>query len=243
MPIKLDVQKLEPGQRVRLIEIDCTEFGGPMLYFHNYNVEHTQAELLAAQAAGTELKPKPIMWQGQAYTCWPYGIEGIVLDGTGSTATPTLAVANVDSSISSLCLALNDLAQAKVTIHITFQHYLDGQPGADPSQEFVQTWYIDRKNQEDNVSITWSLSNPADTSGKLIPARQIHSICYWMLQGQYRGADCGYTGTKYFDADGKAVTDPSKDRCSGLIGTGCKPRFGANSPLSHGGFPASSLLN
>lgn len=243
MAINLDVQKLEPGQRVRLIEVDCTEFGGPQLFFHNYNVEYTQAELQAAQTAGTELGPKPLVWQGQQYTCWPYGVDGIELDGTGSTASPTLAVANADSSISSLCLALNDLAQAKVTIHITFQHYLDGQPGADPSQEFVQIWYIDRKTNEDNVSISWSLSNPADTSGKLIPARQIHSICYWMLQGQYRGADCGYTGTNYFNADGGVVTDPNLDRCSGLLSTGCKPRFGANNPLPHGGFPASAMMN
>jgi lambda family phage minor tail protein L len=243
MPIKLDVQKLEPGQRVRLVEVNCTEFGGPVMYFHNYNVEYTQAELLAAQTAGTELGAKPIIWQGQTYTCWPYDIDGIELDGTGSTASPTLAVANVDSTISSLCLALNDLAQAKVTVHITFQHYLDGQPGADPTQEFVQIWYIDRKTNEDNVSISWSLSNPADTSGKLIPARQVHSICYWMLQGQYRGADCGYTGTNYFDADGNVVANPALDKCSGLLGTGCKLRFPGNIPLPFGGFPASALMN
>lgn len=243
MSIQLDVQKLTPGSRVRLIEVDCTEFGGPELLFHNYNVEYTQEELLVAQTNGTELGPKPIVWQGKSYTCWPYGIEGIELDGTGSAASPTLSVANVDSTISSLCLALNDLAQAKVTIHITFQHYLDGEPGADPSQEFVQVWYIDRKSQEDNVSISWSLSNPADTSGKLIPARQVHSICYWMLQGQYRGADCGYTGTAYFDLDGNPVDDPSLDRASGLVSTCCKPRFGADKPLPHGGFPASALMN
>jgi len=243
MPINLDVQTLQPGQRVRLIEVDCTDFGGPVLAFHNYNVEYTQAELLAASAAGTELTPKTIVWQGKSYTCWPYGIEGIAMDGAGAPASPSLAVANVDASISALCLALNDLAQAKVTIHITFQHYLDGQPGADSTQEFVQVWYIDHKSSEDNTAITWNLSNPADTSGKLIPARQIHSICYWMLQGQYRGADCGYTGTNYFDGDGNVVTDPNKDRCSGLLSTGCKPRQGATNPLSFGGFPASALMN
>jgi lambda family phage minor tail protein L len=243
MTIKLDVQKLEPGQRVRLVEVDCTEFGGPVMFFHNYNVEHTQEELFAAAEAGIDLETKPIVWQGESYTCWPYGIDGIELDGTGSTASPTLAVANADASISSLCLALNDLAQAKVTLHITFQHYLDGEPTADPTQEFKQIWYIDRKNQEDNISISWSLSNPADTSGRLIPARQIHSICYWMLQGQYRGADCGYTGGSYFDDDGNVVLDPSKDRCSGLLSTGCKPRFGVSNPLPFGGFPASAMMN
>lgn len=243
MPIKLDVQKLEPGQRVRLIEIDCTEFGGDVLRFHNYNVEHTQAELLAAQTSGTELTPKTLRWQGKDYFCWPYSIDGIEIDGTGSAPTPTLAVANADASISALCLAMQDLLQAKVTIHITFQHYLDGEASADSSQEFVQVWYIDAKTSEDNIVIQWKLSNPADVNGKLIPARQIHSVCYWMLQGKYRGADCGYIGSAFFDDDGNPVADPSKDVCSGLTSTGCKPRFGADNPLPFGGFITSSLLN
>lgn len=243
MAIKLDVQKLEPGQRVRLIEIDCTEFGGDILRFHNYNVDYTQEELLLAQTTGAELEPKSIKWQGEDYFCWPYSLEGIEMDGTGSAPTPSLAVANVNSSISSLCLALQDLLQAKVTVHITFQHYLDGQVSADPSQEFVQVWYIDAKTSEDSIVIQWTLSNPADVNGKLIPARQIHSICYWMLQGKYRGADCGYTGTAYFDLDGNTVGDPALDTCSGLSSTGCKVRFGEDNPLPFGGFVTSSLLN
>lgn len=243
MGIKLDVQKLEPGQRVRLIEIDCTEFGGEILRFHGYKVEHTQAELLAAQQSGSELGPKSIVWQGENYYCWPYSLEGIEMDGTGSAPTPSLAVANVDASISALCLAMQDLLQAKVTIHITFQHYLDGEPDADPTQEFKQIWYIDAKTSEDNVVVQWTLSNPADVNGKLIPARQIHSICYWMLQGRYRGADCGYTGTSYFDIDGNPTDDPAKDQCSGLTSTGCKVRFGQDNPLPFGGFVTSALLN
>ncbi|MOA38762.1 Phage minor tail protein L [compost metagenome] len=64
-----------------------------------------------------------------------------------------------------------------------------------------------------------------------------------MLQGQYRGPDCGYTGTAYFDADGNPVTDPNLDECSGTVNTGCKKRFGQGGELPFGGFPASSLLN
>lgn len=243
MSIQLDVQKLEPGQRVRLIEVDCTEFGGDILRFHNYNVPYTQAELLAAQSSGTELPPKKIVWQGEEYSCWPYGIEGIEMDGTGSANSPTLAVSNLDETISALCLTYQDLAQAKVTIHTTFQHYLDGQPDADPTQEFVQIWYIDYKQSENNEQVVWNLANPADVGGKLIPARQIQPICYWMLQGQYRGTDCGYTGTNYFDVDGNPVSDPNLDVCNGLASTGCKVRFGADQPLGFGGFISSGDLN
>lgn len=239
MAINLDVQKLEPGQRVRLIEIDCTPFGGEVMRFHNYKVEHTQEEILAAQASDNELQPKPIVWQGNDYHCWPYQVTGIEMDGTGSAPTPSLSVANVYSTISAMCLAMQDLLQAKVTIHITFQHYLDGEADADPEQEFIQIWYIDSKTNEDNTVISWQLSNPADVAGKLIPARQVHSICHWMLQGQYRGPDCGYTGP-YFDDKGNPTDDPSQDACNGLYGLGCKVRWG-DEPSPFGGFLSAGL--
>lgn len=239
MAINLDVQKLEPGQRVRLIEIDCTPFGGEVLRFHGYKVEYSQEELLQAQASDNELQPKPILWQGEEYHCWPYQITGIEMDGTGAAPTPSLSVGNVYSSISAMCLAMQDLLQAKVTIHITFQHYLDGQPEADPEQEFIQTWYIDAKTSEDNTVVTWSLSNPADVAGKMIPARQVHSICHWMLQGKYRGPDCGWTGG-YYDDEGNATSDPSKDACNGLYNKGCKVRF-KEKPSPFGGFLSAGL--
>jgi lambda family phage minor tail protein L len=242
MAITFDVQKLEAGQRIRLVEVDMTDFGGEILRFHGYNLDFTQDELIAAQTAGTTLSPKTITWQGNIYTAWPYQVSGIAMDGTGTTTSPTLSVANLDQSISALCSAYQDLSQAKVTFHITFQHYLDGEVDADPEQEFIQTWYIDYKTSDNNKSVTWSLSNPAAIGGKMIPARQIQPMCYWMMQGQYRGTDCGYTGTNYFDADGNVVTDPDLDVCGGLV-TSCKLRFGATNPLSHGGFISSSDLS
>lgn len=242
MGIKLDVQKLEPGMKVRLIEVDCTEFDGDVLRFHAYSIPHTQAEISYAQENGTDLPAKKIVWQGNEYHAWPYDFSGVELDGTGSNASPTLSVANIDGSISALCLALQDLAQAKVSVHTTFEHYLDGQPDADQTMEFLQVWYIDRKVSENNKVIQWELSNPADLTGKMIPARQIHGVCYWMLQGNYRGPDCGYTGNAYFDINDEPTADPAKDDCGGLVKS-CKLRFGADQPLSHGGFIASSLLN
>ncbi len=34
MNITSDVQKLEPGNRIQLIEVDGSKFGGPVLRFH-----------------------------------------------------------------------------------------------------------------------------------------------------------------------------------------------------------------
>ena len=41
-----DYQKLEPGNAVRLFEVDGTAFGAPdILRFHAYNIPHTEAEI------------------------------------------------------------------------------------------------------------------------------------------------------------------------------------------------------
>ena len=226
-----DDQLLEPGSEVNLIEVDCSAFGGPVLSFH----EHLQSG--------------PIVWRGQSYLPWPHKLEGTARSGQGKSPTPTLAVANIDGTIGALCLQLDDLVGAKVTVRDTYSRYLDPvnfpsgtNPTADPSQERSQTWYLEQKTSGNRNTITWQLSAPHDFQGQRIPARQITPLCDWCMKGEYRGADCGYTGTAYFDAEGKPVTDPAKDVCSGLVSTGCKPRFGANNPLPHGGFPAAGLV-
>ena len=247
MGINADVQLLEPGSEVQLFEVDCTAFGGDVLWFHGHNVAHTAAEVQAALDAGSELEAKPIWWQGVQYSAWPMAIEGLEANGEGTAPSPTLSVGNLDGSISALCLLFDDLAQAKVTIRHTFAHYLDavnfeaGNPNADPTQQRVETWFIDQKTREDGEAIQFSLSSPADVEGQQIPARQIHGLCHWAMCNEYRGADCGYNGGPVAMLDGTPTDDPAKDRCGGLL-SDCKARFGATAPLPFGGFPGASLL-
>lgn len=266
--IREDVQKLEPGSLVQVIEVDCTAFGGDILRFHNHNIAYTQAEIESAinplyagslmWNAGSELvnagngvgdlPARVIWWQGNAYYAWPSQVEGLEASGSGSPATPTLSVANIDGTISSACLFFDDLLQAKVTIRQTFVHHLDarnfvgGNPDADPTQEVVEIWYLDRKTHEDNETVQWELSSPADLQGQVIPARIISGVCEWCVRGRYRGPECGYTDPAMFDEDGNPTNDPEKDRCSGLLETGCKVRWGADNELPFGGFPGASLL-
>lgn len=236
------IHSLEPGSKVKLIEVDCTSFNGDILRFHNYNVPHTPAELKVYADAGEDVPPKSIFFQGKEYSCWPYQLTGTDLDGTGSAPTPTLEVANIDGTISSLCILLQNLFGAAVTEHITFEQYLDGGTDADPEMEFTQTWYISRKSNENQKSIAFELSSPADLTGQQLPRRLIHSMCHWALNGGYRGPDCGYTGNVFFTDKDEPTTDPSKDVCAGLCNS-CKLRFGAENPLPFGGFIASSLIS
>lgn len=237
------IQRLEPGAKVKLIEVDCTEFGGDILRFHNYENPYTTQELLAFQQQGVdEIPPKPIFWGGERYECWPYRMEGVEMDGTGSTPSPTLQVSNLDGSISILCLELRDLFLAKVTEVTTFEQYLD--QGSDPDTEmsFTQSWYISRKSGENQNSVTFALTSPADLTGQRLPRRQIHSMCHWALNGGYRGPDCGYTGTLFFTDKDEPTDNPALDVCAGLCNS-CKLRFGPENQLPFGGFIASSLIS
>jgi hypothetical protein len=117
MSLNNDYQKLEPGNTVRLFEVDGTAFGvGGVLRFHNHNIPHTEAEITAAGGDESKLPAKSIWWQGVEYSAWPCQIDGLEKSTTGSGATPKLTVANLDGSITALCLAYDDLLKATVTI-------------------------------------------------------------------------------------------------------------------------------
>ncbi|PHM26169.1 phage minor tail protein L [Xenorhabdus innexi] len=243
MTIHSDLQQLEPGSKVLLFAVDGSAFGGPELYFHHHPIAYTEAELENADA----LPAKSLWWQGVEYKPWPVKIEGLEVSGDGRAISPTLSVANLDGTISALCLAYQNMVQARVTLHMTFVHYLDarnfpdGNPDADPTQEKIDVFYIDSKTQEDNTEVHFALSSPADLQGIQIPTRQIHSLCTWCMRGQYRQSPCNYTGTRYFDEEGNPTDDPSRDVCGGLM-RDCKLRYGENTQLPFGGFPGSALL-
>ncbi|AMO48894.1 Lambda-like phage minor tail protein L [Enterobacter sp. FY-07] len=249
MNLNSDYQKLQPGNVVRLIEVDGTAFGvAEILRFHSHSIPHSESEILAAGGDESKLPAKPVWWQGKEYSAWPYEIEGLEKSTSGSGAQPKLSVANLDASITALCLAYDDLLQAKVTIHDTLAQYLDaqnfegGNPTADPLQEKLQVWYIDAKSSETNEVVEFALSSPMDLQGLMIPTRQLHSLCSWCIRGQYRsGNGCDYAGTRYFDKNNNAVGDPSLDECNGTL-TACKLRFGEGNELSFGGFPGTSLI-
>jgi hypothetical protein len=60
MSLNNDYQKLEPGNTVRLFEVDGTAFGvGEVLRFHNHNIPHTEAEisLLVGMSQNFRLNP------------------------------------------------------------------------------------------------------------------------------------------------------------------------------------------
>lgn len=246
--------KLAPGGRVRLIEVDASEFSGGIHCFHYSPFPHTPEEIDAAAGEENKLGPKPIIFDSKIYDFWPFQLTDLSLSSDNATG-PKLTVSNLDGHITALCLQFKDMVNAKVSIIDTYAVYLDAanfscgaNPTADPTMFSLQTFWIDSKTSEDDEVIAWALSSPADLQGLVIPTRQITSLCEWALRGQYRSGDgCSYSGAAYFDAKGNQLSDPALDVCGGCL-SDCRKRFGAGltepntATLDFGGFPATVLF-
>ncbi len=240
MGIYADAQKLEVGQLVDLFELDATGIGGTLQRFHGY-----------AQVG-------PIWWQENQYDPWAIQAEGFEQVGEGQQPTPTLSVGNIglDAAgnpipgvISALCIALDDLVGARVVVRRTLGKYLDarnfpdGNPTASSEEELPpEVWIVQQKTAETAEVVEFELSSALDFNGQKLPGRQIIAgVCGWLTRGGYRGPYCGYTGSRMFDVEGNPVSDPARDRCSGLL-SDCKQRFGEYEVINFGGFPSADRI-
>lgn len=185
-------QTLEPGTRIELFDADFRPFGGEIYFFHNYPV------------GGSGI----ITWKGNDYIPRPLKVEGWEYKADGPRPTPHLFISNIDGIISSLCRQFNDCHGVVVTRHVTYEEFLDGKPGADPTQEFdPDVFKIEQKMGETNEEVEFELKSPEDAEGAQIPRRQVIApVCRWV----FRGPDCGYAGAPKTDSRGNllaAVTD------------------------------------
>lgn len=185
-----------------------------------------------------------IIWNGETYVRLPIQAEGFDYSSGGTLPRPTLTVANLGGEISALILAANaitpgnDLGGAKVVRIRTLKKFLDGEAGADPHAKFPdEIWYVDRKAAENRDVVQWELASKFDMAGTLIPKRQIiANICQW----QYRSAECGYTGSNYWNESDQVVGTLALDKCGKRLGS-CKLRFGETAELPFGSFPGAGL--
>ena len=229
MAIQQDLQKLQGMQLVELFELDATAAGGTVVRFHN-----------GKSAVGSD-----VVWQGNTYTAFPIEAAGFEFTGRGQLPRPTLRVANVTGIIGALTRTYQDLVGSKLTRRRTLLKYLDAvnfaggvNPTADPAAALPDdVYYIDRKATENKLVIEFELAAAFDVSGVNLPRRFIiQNVCPW----KYRGGECGYAGTAYFDANDAPVGTLAADKCGKRLSS-CKARFGQYAELPFGGFPAAGL--
>lgn len=190
MTLEADVQQGWHDAIVEMIDIDLSPITGDpadVFYFTN------------------EMKPDEtkIQWKGNVYEPLPIVSAGYEKSTTGQIAQPTLTVANILGTFTQVISDLDDLVGAKVTRRRTLAKYLDGEPGADPLQEFpIDVFFIERKTQENSMVITWQLASVLDLEGLKLPRRIItQNYCQW----RYRSSECGYTGAALYGSNDRYI--------------------------------------
>ena len=227
-----DLAKINPSAIIELFELrlDATLHGSSDVYrFH-----------AGANAAVTG----DIVFNGQTYERLPIQAEGFEYTNTGTLPRPTLTVSNLGSEITAIMLTVNattagnDLGGAEVRRIRTLKKYLDGESTADPNAQFPQEiWFVDRKANETRDFVSFELASKFDLAGQKIPRRQIvANVCQW----KYRSSECSYTGSNYFDVNGKSVSTLAEDVCGKRVAS-CKLRFGENGELPFGSFPGAGF--
>jgi lambda family phage minor tail protein L len=227
-----DVSVLGPNAIIELFELqlDATLHGATTTYYWHNGVN--------AAVTGN------IVFAGNTYVRLPVEATGFDYSSSGSLPRPTLRISNLFSDMTTLLLLVNattpgnDLGGAMVRRVRTLKKFLDSEPTADPNARFpTELWYVDRKSNENRDLVEFELASKFDLAGVMLPQRQIiANVCQW----KYRGAECGYTGSSYWDVNDQSVGSLSLDSCGKRVES-CKLRFGATAELPFGSFPGAGL--
>jgi lambda family phage minor tail protein L len=224
MTLQQDVQKNWHDGIIELYDLDLSVITGDSndkFYFTN------------------QIKPDntKIRWQGRTYEPLPIVSTGYDKTTAGQIPQPSLTVANVLGTFTEVINTLDDLVGGKITRRRTLAKYLDGEPQANPSQEFpIDIFYIERKTEETITTITWQLASVLDVEGARIPRRVItQNFCQW----RYRSSECGYVGGPVADINDRLTGNSNLDQCGKRLGS-CQLRF-PNQSLPFGGFPGANL--
>ena len=246
MPIPFsELQKINPSSIIELFELETTEalHGSDFTYRFHPGINDV--------GSGAQ----DIIWAGNTYTKLPIAAEGFDYNAeSGSLPRPTLTVANLLGGITAILLdvntttAGNDLTGAKLTRIRTLVRYIDndnfdgdnpfGTP--DSTQKFNDDiYYVARKVGENRDSVTFELAATFDLAGVRAPKRQCSAnLCPWI----YKGSECGYSGTDYFNENDESVGNADADKCGKRLSS-CEARFGENAALTFGGFPGIGAFN
>lgn len=225
----LEMEKLEQSASIQLFDVDLRGLGGTIYRFHN----------------GLNENMKNVFWQGYEYQGFPTKIDGIKRSSQGASNRPTLVLSNITGLVTGLFVAYEEMTGAKVYVREVFARFLDAvnfrdgkNPDADPSQEYITIYEIQKANSISRKYASFELSLPVEADNALIPKNVITcTSCQW----QYRKEGCDYSGSAYFDRFGNPVGSIDEDDC-GKLETDCKLRFGQDSSIPIRIFPSANKV-
>ena len=237
--VERELHSLEPSAIIELFQLHLTAAvnGVDLVYYYH---------------AGTNELSEDIVFDDITYSAVPIEVDGFAVTTKGTLPRPTMKIANVNNAITTLLNSYNPL-HAEVRRIRTCKKFLDAvnfesgtNSTADPTAVFnggYESWYIDRVATENLELVEFELVGKLDLTNLRLPTRQVVEHCPW----KYRGNQCKYEGTNYFNLNNEPVDDEAQDQCAKNL-RACELRFpkgegiGKNQDLlPFGGFPGARL--
>lgn len=239
--MRRELEGFSVDDEVELFTVDATMIGGEIYRFSASPVPAPD---------GSQIAPT---FAGDVYPVIPFKSNGFEWSAGGALPRPTVQFftsrddgdqVSVAAYLLSMVEALDDLLGAKVYRVRTLRKFLDDGADANPQATMgFEVYNVTRKSKQTNSMVEFQLSSSMDLEGVMLPGGQVlnhcdHSYRTPLPDGgfSYEHATCPFVGTSYFDANGNAVSNASKDRCGRQL-EDCKKRFGATAILPFGGFP------
>ena len=147
---------------------------------------------------------QPVEYAGIVYTAIPYKAAGFTYQTEGVPPSPSLTISNIGLEFTALVNEWNDLIGAQLTRRRVLAKYLDSGSSPDPNAHWPdETWYIQQKETEGKLLVTFKLSTAFDLDGVMLPHRRaLRYTCPWV----YRGEGCDYTGPPVADINDNPLT-------------------------------------
>jgi lambda family phage minor tail protein L len=240
-----ELQKINPSSIIELFTLET---------FANIHGSATTYRFHAGTNALTT--NGDIIWDSDTYTALPIEVEGFEYNAeSGSLPRPVIRVSNLFGAITAILLNVNattpgnDLTGAKLTRIRTLVRYIDGanftggtNPYGTPDATAKlpdEVYYVARKVSENRDAVEFETAAVFDLAGIRAPKRQCNAnLCPWI----YKGSECGYAGSNYFDENDNTVSSSASDVCGKRLNS-CQIRFGSTNALPFGAFPGIGAFN
>ena len=238
-----ELQKINPSSIIELFEMELSAALHGVDFTYRFH------------AGSTDIGIQDIIWDGNTYSKYPIEVEGFEYNAESSSLPrPAMRVSNLLGTMTTILLSANnttpgnDLTGAKLTRIRTLVRYIDGENFTDDTNPFgtpdntatlpSEIYYIARKVTENRELVEFELAATFDLQGVRAPKRQCNqNLCPWV----YKGSECGYSGTNYYDENDKSTIITANDKCGKRLSS-CQIRFGENAELPFGGFPSIGLF-
>ena len=158
-----------------------------------------------------------VEYDSNEYLPIPYQTANFNIKTDGVPTNPSITVSNIGLEFTGLVNTWNDLIGAKLIRTRVLAKYLDNGSSPDSSAHWPDdVWFVQQKEDESKLTVTFVLSTAFDLDGVMLPRRRaLRYTCPWV----YRGEGCEYSGPPRAKKDDTLLAGSTNPLLDDLYGT------------------------